>query len=205
MEAVDKADSASFTAEDILDPKGWPLLSFLMDARTGLGRFRDYRISNYQLMHDLIDAVTTRSIDQILESPDVKQRIARYFEQDILFREMLQNHTRVEGNVVITDLRNVYPIYCGNRFMVYALHPLQNISIWVVDGYRAQNCVIACGHSIINRSSQTDIGTLMRQFGGGGHRPAGTCQVSYYDADETLQSIIERMRKDERVDERLAA
>jgi oligoribonuclease NrnB/cAMP/cGMP phosphodiesterase (DHH superfamily) len=205
MTAVDKADSAQFTAEEILDPSGWPLLSFIMDARTGLGRFRDYRISNYQLMHNLIDAVTTQSIDEILASPDVQQRVTRYFEQDIVFREMLHEHTRTEGNVIITDLRNVYPIFCGNRFLVYALHPQQNISLWIVDGYRAQNCVVACGHSILNRSATTDVGELMRSYGGGGHHPAGTCQVPYFEADATIKSIIKTLRAEGRVAERIAA
>jgi len=197
MEAVDKADSAQFTAEEILDPSGWPLLSFVMDARTGLGRYRDYRISNYQLMYDLIDACMTKPIGEILQMPDVMERVTRYFEQDILFREMLQNHTRVEGNVIITDLRDVYPIACGNRFLVYALNPAQNISIWIVDGYRGQNCVFACGHSITNKGSQTDVGALMRKYDGGGHRPAGTCQVPYEYADATLMALVEAMRLDE--------
>ena len=205
MEAVDKADSANFTAEDILDPRGWPLLSFVMDARTGLGRFRDYRISNYQLMFDLIDACTTKSIDEILRMPDVQERVTRYFEQDILFREMLQKHTWTEDNVIVTDLRSVYPIYCGNRFLVYALHPMQNSSVWIVDGYRAQNCVFACGHSIVNRSARTNIGEIMRRFGGGGHGPAGTCQVGYEYADTTLKAIVQAMRTDERAAGAIAA
>lgn len=205
MAAVDKADSADFTAEEILDPTGWPLLSFIMDARTGLGRFRDYRISNYDLMHNLIDACMTQSIEQILQMPDVQERVSRYFEQDILFREMLQDHTRTDGNVIVTDLRNVYPIYCGNRFLVYALNPRQNISIWIVDGYRAQNCVFAAGHSIINRSARTDVGALMRHYGGGGHSTVGTCQVSYYDADLTLEALVDRMQADDGGSEQKAA
>jgi nanoRNase/pAp phosphatase (c-di-AMP/oligoRNAs hydrolase) len=129
--------------------------------------------------------------------PDVHQRVERYFEQDILFREMLQTHTRTDGNVIVTDLRNVYPIYCGNRFLVYALHPRQNVSLWIVDGYRGQNCVIACGHSIVNRTATTDVGALMRRFGGGGHRPAGTCQVPYNDAESTLAEILGELRSSE--------
>src|SRR5579862_8843659 len=125
MFAVDKADSADFSAEDILEPKGWVLLSFLMDARTGLGRYKDYDKSNYQLMFELIEACTTLGVDEILALPDVEQRVQRYFEQDALFRGMLSRHTHVESNVIITDLRGVYPIYSGNRFLVYALHPEQ--------------------------------------------------------------------------------
>src|SRR5205814_7933846 len=122
MHEVDKADSAQFSREEILNPTGWPLLSFLMDARTGLGRYKDYRVSNYQLMYELIEACRTMSIDRILALPDVQERVKRYFEQDVLFRAMLTEHTRTEGNVIVTDLRGVDPIHCGNRFLIYALY-----------------------------------------------------------------------------------
>ena len=205
MAEVDKADSAQFSRDEILNPDGWPLLSFVMDARTGLGRFKDYRISNYQLMHDLIDACRTMSIAEILQLPDVQERVTRYFEQDILFREMLAEHTWTEGNVVVTDLRDVDPIYSGNRFLVYALYPAQNTSIWIVDGFRGQNCVFACGHSILNLTAQTHIGDLMRRHGGGGHAAAGTCQVHHDAAQATLRDLIETMNADEQAELALAA
>lgn len=197
MAEVDKADSAQFSRDEILHPAGWPLLSFLMDARTGLGRYRDYRISNYQLMYALIDACLTQSIAEILELPDVRERVVRYFEQDVLFRQMLADHSWTAGNVVVTDLREVAPITCGNRFLVYALYPQTNTSIWIVNGFQGQNCVFACGHSILNRTSQTHIGALMRRFAGGGHEAAGTCQVSHEDAEQTLHALVTAMNADQ--------
>ena len=197
MAEVDKADSAQFDADDILRPQGWPLMSFLMDARTGLGRYRDYRISNYQLMYDLIDACMTMTIGEILELPDVRERVARYFEQDALFRRMLADHSWTEGNVVVSDLRGVDPIPCGNRFLVYATYPETNTSIWIVNGFQGQNCVFACGHSILNRTSQTHIGSLMRRFGGGGHEAAGTCQVPHDEAEAALHELVAAMNRDE--------
>ncbi len=197
MREVDKADSALFTPEDILRPQGWPLLSFLMDARTGLGRFRDYRISNYQLMYELIDACMTKSIDEILALPDVQERVARYFEQDALFRQMLADHSWMEKNVVVTDLRGLSPIPCGNRFLVYASYLETNTSVWIVDGFQGKNCVFACGHSILNKTSRTHIGSLMRGFGGGGHGAAGTCQVPHEEAEEVLREIVSAMNQDE--------
>lgn len=193
MTAVDKADSAQFNRADILHPAGWNLLSFVMDARTGLGRFKDYRISNYQLMFDLIDACTKLSIDEILRLPDVAERVHRYLDHDGPFRAMLTEHSRTEGDVVVTDLRGVDTIYCGNRFMVYALHPQQNCSIWIVNGRDNQNTVFACGHSIINKSCLVDIGNLMRRHGGGGHRVAGTCQVSHDKSEQALSELISVM------------
>lgn len=190
MQGVDKADAAKFSKEDILNPTGWDLISFIMDARTGLGRYRDYRISNYQLMEKLVTLCATHTVEEVLQDPDVKERIARYYELNEQFVEMLKAHTRTDGNVIITDLRDVETIYPGNRFMVYALYPEQNVSLWIVDGFRRQNCAIACGYSIINKTCATHVGHLMRELGGGGHEAAGTCQVPYEQANEAIEKIV---------------
>jgi oligoribonuclease NrnB/cAMP/cGMP phosphodiesterase (DHH superfamily) len=193
MLGVDKADSADFNRVEILNPSGWGLLSFVMDARTGLGRFKDYRISNYQLMLDLIEACGKMKIDQILKLPDVQQRVKRYYEHDLLFRRMIAEHSRAIGDVVVTDLRGIETIFCGNRFLVYAMYPGQNCSIWAVDGRDKSISVFACAHSIVNRSCRVDVGSLMRRFGGGGHRVAGTCQVAHDVAEQSLLALVEEM------------
>lgn len=195
MAGVDKADSAQFSADNILNPQGWDLLSFLMDSRTGLGRFHDYRISNYQLMEQLVDYIGSKSSEEILNLPDVQERVVRYHELNGPYQDMLRQYSRTEGNVIITDLRGVETIYPGNRFMIYALFPEQNISIWIVEGKGKINCVFACGHSIITRSSTTDVGALMLQYGGGGHKAAGTCQVPFDDADKVLGELVTKMKK----------
>ncbi len=193
---VDKVDSGKLSADEIQNPSGWTLLGFIMDPRTGLGRFRQFRISNYQLMEVLIDACRTQTIGEILANPDVSERIAVYKEQNALFREMLLKVSRVDGNVIVSDLRGVDPIYTGNRFLIYSLFPEQNISIWAVDGRGKQNCPIAVGHSILNRSSKTDVGALMLKYGGGGHRQVGTCQVPYDQADKVLAELTAQMKQD---------
>jgi len=196
MTAVDKSDSAQLTVDEILNPRGWILLSFIMDPRTGLGRFRDYRISNYQLMDDLIEYCGKKSITEILEIPDVQERVKRYFEQNDLFKQMILKHTRTDKNVIITDLRGEEIIYSGNRFLIYSLYPEQNISVWLIDGRNKQNCVYAVGHSIINRSAKTDVGSLMLKYGGGGHKAVGTCQVPSENADTVLGELVAIMNKD---------
>ncbi len=196
VKAVDKVDSAKLIPEEILRPSGWVLLGFIMDPRTGLGRFREFRISNYELMENLMDACRVDTIDKILENPDVKERVELYFEQDTLFRKMIAQHTQVDGNVIITDLRGVETIYTGNRFLIYSLYPKQNISIWIVDGREKQNCPIAVGHSVINRSSNTDVGKLMLKYGGGGHRQVGTCQVPYTQADQVIAELVTQIKAD---------
>lgn len=191
--AVDKADSAQFTAEEILNPPGWVLLAFIMDPRTGLGRYRDYRISNYNLMMDMIDYCSKKTVDEILAIEDVQQRVRRYFEQDKLFQDMIRTNAKVRGNVLVIDLLEMEEIYTGNRFVPYSLFPEQNISIQVIWGLKKQNIVFTCGHSIINRTSNTDIGSLMLKYGGGGHKRVGTCQVSVDDAEAILEEIIKKM------------
>ncbi len=137
MTAVDKGDSADFTLDEILEPKGWVLLHYLMDARTGLGRFRNFRISNYDLMMELIDYCLQHSIDDILELPDVKERVDLYFEQSQQFKDQLRRIAKVHGKVVVLDLRNEEVIHAGNRFMIYALYPEAQISIHVVHRQQA--------------------------------------------------------------------
>lgn len=196
MEAVDKADSAQFSIDEVLYPKGWVLLNFLMDARTGLGRFKDFRISNYNLMMQLIDYCKEHTIDQILELPDVKERVDLYFEQEVKFKDQVQRCASVYQNLVVLDLRDEDVIYAGNRFMIYALFPQCNISIHQMWGLQKQNTVFAVGKSIFNRSSKTNIGELMLQYGGGGHANAGTCQIGNDKADQVLQALIEQINSD---------
>ncbi len=196
MLAVDKGDSAQFNRDEVLNPKGWDLLNFLMDARTGLGRFRDFRISNYNLMMDLIDYCRTHTIDQIMALPDVKERKDLYFEHAEKCKEQIMRCSTVHKNLVVLDLRNEETIYAGNRFVIYALFPEQNISIHVLWGLKNQNTVFATGKSILNRTSKTNIGALMLEYGGGGHENAGTCQVENEMADDVLGALIARINKE---------
>jgi len=193
MAAVDQADSARFTREEILTPTGWPLLSFLMDARTGLGRFRNFRVSNYELMMALIDYCRDYTIQQILELPDVQERISLYSEHASAAREQILRCARVHDNLVVLDLRFEETIYATNRFTVYSLFPQCNISIHVLWGKERKNTVFTIGRSILNRTCDTDVGALCLEHGGGGHEAAGTCQVDHDEADAVLNELIARI------------
>ncbi|HFQ5216882.1 TPA: exopolyphosphatase [Vibrio vulnificus] len=196
MEAVDKGDSAQFSRDDVLDSKGWNLLNFLMDARTGLGRFREFRISNYNLMMDLIDYCKNHTIEQILDLPDVKERIDLYREHEIKFKEQIQRCATLYKNLVLLDLTNEETIYAGNRFIIYALFPDCNISIHKMWGFQKQNVVFATGKSIFDRGSKTNVGELMLKYGGGGHQAAGTCQINIEDAERVQAELIEQINRD---------
>ena len=196
MKAVDQADAAQYSKEDILSPSKWTLLNYLMDPRTGLGRFREFRISNYQLMMDLIDMCLTKTVDEILETPDVKERVVLYREQEAKAREQIMRCSTVHKNLVVLDLRHEDNIWATNRFMIYALFPQCNISIHEMWGLKKQNTVFAIGKSILDRSSKTKVGDLALSYGGGGHDAAGTCQVDNEKSDATLKELIEKINAD---------
>ncbi|MCT4634501.1 MAG: exopolyphosphatase [Firmicutes bacterium] len=195
LRAVDKADSGRFDEEDVVAPDGWEMMNFIMDARTGLGRFKHFRISNYDLMMELIDYCTNHTIEEILDLPDVKERVDLYKKHQEDFRAMIKKNARTIGNVLVVDLRDVELILPGNRFVKYAMYPNTNISIQIMWGLKKQNTVMTVGKSIFNRTSGANIGEIMLDYGGGGHKNAGTCQVDTDKSDEILIQIIEKVKE----------
>lgn len=193
MIAVDKVDSGNLTYDEIMNPEGWILVGFLMDPRTGLGRWREFTISNYQLMEKLLVACSKNTTEEILAMSDVVERIEVYKEQTEKFKEMVLAHTKTVGNVIISDLRGVNPIYTGNRFMIYSMYPDQNISAWVVSGRGGEGCSAAVGYSILNKTSDVNVGSLMLKYGGGGHKKVGTCQFSNENMDEDLPKMLDEL------------
>jgi len=193
MTAVDKVDSGNLTIEDVQHPQGWILIGFLMDPRTGLGRWRNFTISNYQLMEKLLTACRSMTTEQILAMPDIIERVEVYNEQTEKFKEMVRAHTVTVGNVIVSDLRGVDPIYTGNRFMIYSMYPEQNISAWIVSGRGGKGCSAAVGYSVLNRTSGVDVGSLMLKYHGGGHRAVGTCQFSDETMDTELPKMLEEL------------
>lgn len=194
--AVDQADSALFSREDILEPQRWVLLNYLMDSRTGLGRFKDFRISNYDLMMDLIQYCRDHPIEEILQLPDVQERVVLYQEHASKAREQLQRCAIRIGRLVVLDLRDEEVIWATNRFMIYALFPDCNVSLHVMWGLNRQNTVFAVGRSILDRSSHVHVGNLMLEFGGRGHAASGTCQVPNDRADLLLQKLVQRITRE---------
>ncbi len=195
MEAVDKGDAAQFNKDEVLNPQGWDLMNFLMDARTGLGRFREFRVSNYQLMMDLIDYCIDHDIDDILQLPDVAERVELYFEHQEKFKDQMRGAARTDGNVLVVDLRGEDTIYAGNRFVKYALFPDTNVSVQVIWGFKRQNTVLTVGKSIFNRTCPVNIGQLMLEYGGGGHANAGTCQVPNDRSEQVLGNVVAALKQ----------
>ena len=186
VEEVDRLDSGDLTREDIVEPKGYILLGLTLDPRSGLGAFEGY----FSL---LLDGLKEEKLEDILEYPEVVERVQKMREQDSRFREITLEHSRQEGNAIITDFRPVYPIPSGNRFLVYTLFPDANVSLRVHWGPARESVIVAVGRSVLNRTSQADIGSLMSKFGGGGHSGAGSCSFKPDEADGRIAEIVREL------------
>jgi oligoribonuclease NrnB/cAMP/cGMP phosphodiesterase (DHH superfamily) len=196
LESVDKSDAAQLSVDDVTNPQGWILLSYVMDPRTGLAYHHSYRVSNRELMMKMVDWIATKEVDAILAEPDVRERIDRYVDQQKTFEKVMRERSHVEDNVIVTELRGIGEIPAGNRFLIYTMYPEANIQARVFDGKKGEFVVVALGHSIFNRTSKTDVGALMTRYGGGGHRGAGTCQLPLEGADAKVREIIDQCRRD---------
>ena len=197
MKATDGLDSGKLSMEDILNPEGWILLGFMMDSRTGLGRFHKFRISNYQLMMDLVDILRKeKNIDAILRQPDVAERVTLYREHAKLARQQIMRCADVQGKLVVLDLREEKEIFTTNRFTVYAMYPRCNISMHIIPGKQGVNTVFAIGKSVLDRSSAMDVGKMMLENGGGGHKAVGTCQLDNAVADVKKGEFITRITRE---------
>ena len=191
VQIVGVADSAAFTVEDILNPRGWTMLAFISDPRTGLGYKRKFRISNFELMKSLPKLLRTKSGDDILAIPDFQERVEVYREENEKYKTLLKEIVKIEGDAIIIDLRGQQDIPAGNRFMEYTLFPEQNISVRIVDGRNKEFAMISIGHSIIKNTSNVDVGALTLKYGGGGHKKVGTCQVQYEDVDRVVKEVLQ--------------
>lgn len=193
MEAVDKADSAQFSEEDILAPDPWTMLNFILDPRTGLSRFEHFEISHEQLMKDMMVYVRHHPVEEILTIPDVEERVHLYMEHEEKFELQLRDCSKVHNKVVVVDLRGKDVIYAGNRFTIYAIFPACNVSVQMTRTADGKKTIMAVGKSILNRTNKANIGSIMLEYGGGGHANAGTCQVENDRADAVLADLIQRL------------
>ncbi|MFO8065008.1 MAG: exopolyphosphatase [Spirochaetota bacterium] len=190
LEAVDKGDTGNFTRQEVLKPERWVLLNFILDIRTGLGRFRNFRISNHELMLNLMDDINIYPIEELLTISDVAERVQLYFSHLDSFKRQVAETGELHGNALLLDQRATDAVYAGNRFVKYALFPRANISIQVMWGFERRNTVISMGKSIFNRTSRVNVGSIMRRYGGGGHENAGTCQVENDRADSVIADLL---------------
>lgn len=187
LEATDRLDSAQLSEDDVADPKGWILLGYTLDPRTGLGpEFRKY-------FRWLVEYVKEVPLSKILEHPEVKKRCDRVREERERFLKLLKDVSRREGGVIITDMRGVQDSPVGNRFLVYTLHPEGNVEVRIIPGKGGATINLAIGHSIFNRTCSVNVGELCAEYGGGGHFGAGTCQLAPEELETKVKEILGRL------------
>lgn len=187
IQETDRMDSANLTLEDVLDPKGYILLGYTIDPRTGLGGFKEY----FML---LLDALKNKTIDEILAMPEVQHRVNQMRSEWLIFKRLTLENSRIDGNVVLTDFRHIEKIPIGNRFLVYTLFPDANVSVRIHWGPQRQFVAAVVGHSIFNRTCNVNIGELMSDFGGGGHVGAGAAPLKAETANTDIEEIIRRLK-----------
>ena len=184
-------DTARFSREDILNPSGWIMLAFIADPRTGLGFKQSFRISNFELMKKLPELLCSQTVEEILTLPDFQERVKVYHEETSKYKALLGRHTRIDGDAIVINFQGIDEIPVGNRFLEYVLYPEQNISLRLADGKNKEVAMISVGHSIINRTSAVDVGSLVLKYGGGGHKQVGTCQVKYDAVDQIVGEMLQ--------------
>ena len=194
---VDRIDSAQLTVWDVTDPEGWVLLSYILDPRTGLAGYEGPGVGNKELIHRMVDLMTDYTASEILQMRDIRLRVRQYFDQEQVFREVLEKNSRQDGRVVITDTRGIYPLPTGNRFLIYTMFPEANISVRVFDDEEGFHTGVAIGKSIFNRTSFTNVGDLCEKFGGGGHEGAGAARFSPEEADDKIARMLAEIKSDD--------
>jgi len=182
LEETDRLDAAHLTREDILEPKGWILVGYTLDPRSQLPKYQDY-------FRHVMTLAQTESVEAILADPQVAERVAALRENEAAFLAHLKADSKVDGNVILTDVRGKKDVPTGNRFLIYTLFPEANVSVRISDGF-GDTCSIQVGHSILNRTCRTNVGDMLHGFGGGGHEGAGTAQPAKADADRVLAEIV---------------
>ena len=187
---VDKADSADFTKEDILNPTGWILFNFILDPKTGFSRFHDFSMTNEQLIRSFVDSWEGESIEQILQRPEIQERVLMYHTYQEHFMDQIERCALVHKNIVIVDLTQEEILYPGNRFMVYALYPQCDLSLFIQKENGSDKITFSVGRSILKKTSPVNVGDLMLKYHGGGHKGAGTCQSEISDLEKVKLDLM---------------
>jgi nanoRNase/pAp phosphatase (c-di-AMP/oligoRNAs hydrolase) len=166
----------------------------MIDPRTGLGRFREFTTTHTFLMEKLIKYCPSMTIEEILDLRDIQERFELYEQHKYDFIEMCKQNTKVENNVVITDLVDADVIFAGNRFVIHTLYPSANVFLWVTQAKKGK-IMIAVGYSIINKSWEHDIGKIVAEYGGGGLQKVGTCQVDREEYEAIVSEIVTKLKE----------
>jgi oligoribonuclease NrnB/cAMP/cGMP phosphodiesterase (DHH superfamily) len=183
MHYTDRIDMADLTYDEVLSPEGYLLLSMTIDGK--------YHEDEPYWQH-LIDLLKDKPLDEIMKDPQVVEKCNKFREDDLNFRDAIRKHSRVEKNVLVTDLRSYGDnLPNGNRYFVYAFQAATNLSMRITpDRERPGMVSIGVGYNIFNRTANINVGELMKKYGGGGHKTVGSTKVKAEDADRIIQELL---------------
>jgi len=132
------------------------------------------------------------ALEDVMRDPEVTRRCQRIRGEQERLRQLLLEHTTIKSNVIYCDLRGIKDIPDGNRFLVFTLFPQGNIQVKVTDdSQRESTTAISVGYNIFNPSSQVNVGELLKNYGGGGHRVVGSSRVLNTEAERAIKEIVD--------------
>lgn len=192
LEATDKVDSARFSVEDIEEPEGAVLLSFLIDGHP----LEDESVDFNLLIISLLDSGDPqRALDHPVIQPE-KRAFLQNFEKS---KEALSRHLDVDDGLLILDFRSVPEDerhLCENKFLPYVLYPESHTLLRVKD-LNDGTLKVTLGFNMFLSSDLCPLhyGELCKRFGGGGHRRAAGCSLREAEADRALHEIRKTVLK----------
>ncbi len=179
---TDKIDGGTLTREDVLHPDGYVLISMTIYGKES---------AEEPYWRRLIDLIRDRSLDEVLDDPEVRARCERILGLQEKLRRQLLERAELRGNVIYLDLRETEDLTDANRFLLYTLFPEGNISMKISrDPQRAHTTAISVGYNIFNTTSTVNVGEMLSRHGGGGHRVVGSCRVPEGEAGRAVDEIL---------------
>ena len=181
VKETDKIDSADLSMDEVLHPEKYP---YLLISMTISGRDK----SDEKYWNKLVELLRKHEIADVIEDSEVKKRCNKVIEENSIYKEILKKNTIITEQVAVTDFRSYDTAPVGNRFLVYSLFPETVVQVKIRFGDDKDKIVLSAGHSIFNRNCNVNVGSLLSEFGGGGHKGAGGCSFPADKASEYIQN-----------------
>ncbi|MFZ0240766.1 MAG: exopolyphosphatase [Desulfobacterales bacterium] len=189
--AADKIDSADLSMDEVLRPEKYEFVMLSMTISNQDEPDEDY-------WNRLVALLRHSNVRQVLSDPAVRLRCDRLIVENAIYRRLLEENTRVQGQVAVTDFRGLEKAPTGNRFLVYSLFPEAFAHIRIrYDAKDPGKVAVNVGHSIFNRTCRVNVGLLLSRFEGGGHPGAGACRFHAAKAGEYIPQIIASLTRNE--------
>jgi hypothetical protein len=182
LHEADRIDAGKLEKEDVLNPQGYVLISMTTDGKN---------VGDESYWLKIIDLLREKTLEETLSEPEVKKRCQRIRDEQEKLRKLLLERTTMKGNVIYCDLRGIEEIPDGNRFLIFTLFPKGNIQVKVSDDPQRQNTTaISVGYNIFKPTSNVNVGELLKNYGGGGHKVVGSSRVPNDKAEQAIKEIL---------------